>query len=272
MENTQELEQWKTIEDYPLYEVSNMGRVRSNNNPKNPKILRFGTNKGGYKQVVLTKEKGSGWSKSVVVHKLVAKAWVDNPEGKPHVDHINTVKTDNRAENLRWVTPKENANNELTYQRVAENNRQREKERRKQVLVYDKDLNLLSAFTSTLDAATKLNLSQGNITNCCNRILQSYKGYYFTYTELTEPPTIDEEKRIRFLKVTSKATRKWQKNNYEVNRKKALDGYYKRMYGMTREEYFNEKGISSPIDSVSPSSLDSSPQKQNKPLKTSGNE
>lgn len=262
MENTKELEQWKTIEDYPLYEVSNMGRVRSNNNPKNPKILRFGTTKGGYKQVVLTKEKGSGWSKSFAVHKLVAKAWVENPDGKPHIDHISTIKTDNRASNLRWVTPKENAHNEITYQRIAEKNRQREEKRRKQVYQYDKDLNLIAIHESTLQAAKTLGISQGNIVLNCNRTLLSTNGFIFSYEPLTEPPKLDEEKRKRFMEATSRASKKWQKNNYESNRKKALDGYYKRMYGMTREEYFNEKGISSPIDSVSPSSLDGCPQKQ----------
>ena len=54
------------------------------------------------------------------IHRAVAELFIPNPENKPCIDHINTVKTDNRAENLRWVTAKENSNNPLTRKRVSE--------------------------------------------------------------------------------------------------------------------------------------------------------
>lgn len=67
--------------------------------------------KHGYRRVTLYNN-GIKWR--VFIHRLVAEAFVPNPDNKPEIDHINTNPTDNRAENLRWVTHKENQNNCLT--------------------------------------------------------------------------------------------------------------------------------------------------------------
>lgn len=110
-----EVETWKPIKDCADYEVSNLGRVRSMKYGKE-RILKQNicisshTNKGsGYYKVYPTQP---GIPKrSIRVHKLVAEAFVENPENKPYVDHINRVTTDNRATNLRWVTPHESGLN-----------------------------------------------------------------------------------------------------------------------------------------------------------------
>ena len=93
---------WKDIKSYEgLYQVSNLGMVRRN------KILKQSTTRIGYKQVHLCK---NGKSKMLSVHRLVALHFIDNPNNKSDVNHINGIKTDNRVENLEWNTKKENMN------------------------------------------------------------------------------------------------------------------------------------------------------------------
>ena len=117
-----EEEIWKPIKEFEgYYEVSNIGRVRSLNYKRTgkEKILKNIEDYKGYLEVGLTK---NGKRKQFKVHRLVAEAFIPNPENKPCIDHINTVKSDNRVENLRWVTYKENSNNEKTLEKFKGEN------------------------------------------------------------------------------------------------------------------------------------------------------
>lgn len=99
------MEVWKEIEGYEgHYQISNKGNVVSIKNSE-PLLIKQQNHSSGYKQVKLCKPKAISIQK---VHRLVAKAFIDNPENKPQVNHINGVKTDNRAENLEWNTALEN--------------------------------------------------------------------------------------------------------------------------------------------------------------------
>ena len=112
------MDEWIDYRGY--YQVSNYGRVKSLNYSGckgKEKILKQTFGKDGYLRVSLTKDRKI---KTIRVHRLVAQTFIENKENKPCVDHISTVKTDNRVENLRFVTHKENSNNELTRKHNSE--------------------------------------------------------------------------------------------------------------------------------------------------------
>lgn len=96
-----ENEVWKPIKDYEdMYEVSSCGRIRSLKR-KAPHILKAYPSTSGYLRVCLSKE---GAPRMFAVARIVAKTFVPNPNNLPEVDHINRNRTDNYAENLRWVS------------------------------------------------------------------------------------------------------------------------------------------------------------------------
>jgi hypothetical protein len=94
-----------SIEGYPNYTINRNGYVR---NKKTGKILKPILNGMGYCGVVLYKD---GKPKTLSIHRLIAIAFIPNPENKPCIDHINRIRTDNRIENIRWCSYKENRNN-----------------------------------------------------------------------------------------------------------------------------------------------------------------
>ena len=98
------MEEWKNVIGYEgLYEVSNIGNVR---NVKRNTLLRLSKNQG-YIQVWLYK---NGIRAGLKVHRLVAEAFLPNPDNLPQVNHKDEDKTNNRVENLEWCTAKYNTN------------------------------------------------------------------------------------------------------------------------------------------------------------------
>ena len=104
-ESNDSMEEWRPIVDYPEYEVRNGGNVR-----RGGRVLKPGYSIG-YLLVVLS---SNNTQKTQLVHRLVASAFIPNPDNKPQVDHINRIRSDNRVENLRWATVSENQINTLT--------------------------------------------------------------------------------------------------------------------------------------------------------------
>ena len=111
-------EVWKPVKDTQNYYVSNMGRVKRIYKSGKERILVGRVHYiNGYVSVTICE---NGKQRDARVHRLVAEAFIPNPDNKEFVDHINTNKTDNRVINLRWATRDENANNELTRQHLSE--------------------------------------------------------------------------------------------------------------------------------------------------------
>ena len=110
MENATNMEIFKDIKGCPGYQISNQGRVWSS---KRNRYLALTPNNTGYLQVKIIAANGK--RKNELVHRLVALHFIDNPEGKPEVDHIDRDKTNNNAENLRWATRSENNLNKNPY-------------------------------------------------------------------------------------------------------------------------------------------------------------
>lgn len=136
-------EVWKDITGFKgKYQVSNYGFVRSLNyhGTRNPHLLKQGHGDGRYPQVVLMKE-GKRYTRRV--HRLVAEAFIPNPEAKGYIDHIDADIENNFAGtvdengevsggNLRWATARENANNPITARRRMEGIRRYWENRKRQ--------------------------------------------------------------------------------------------------------------------------------------------
>ena len=121
------METWKNIKGYEgLYQVSNMGRVKSlerkiphwrgGERVQKERILKQVVTHNGYLRVGLRVD---GKQKMLRVHRLVCEAFHENHDNKPQVNHLNEDKTDNRACNLEWCTRIENCNHGTRNERVA---------------------------------------------------------------------------------------------------------------------------------------------------------
>ena len=93
---------FKIIEEFPEYEISNLGNVISNTKQKKGNIIKQRLTKHGYYKFDIHRI-------GQYTHRFVALTFINNPENKPCVNHINGIKTDNRVENLEWVTHSENS-------------------------------------------------------------------------------------------------------------------------------------------------------------------
>ena len=195
---------WKDIKGYEgIYKVSNLGRVKSldridsNNHPLKGVILKPYISNSGYLLVGLYKQQKRDRK---LLHRLVAEAFIPNPDNKPEIDHINTDKTDNTVflnedgsvnydkTNLRWTTRKENINNPLTKTKMQINALKPSKgkygkkhHRSKPIIQYDKDGNFIREWDCANDVERVLGISNKHIGSVCVGKRKSCGGYIWKY-------------------------------------------------------------------------------------------
>lgn len=170
-------EEWKPIIGYEgLYEVSNLGIVRSLNKTNNQYSMyaTAGTSDGkhGYLKVKLQK---NGKSKSFQVHRLVAEAFIDNPDKLPQVNHIDEDKQNNKVNNLEWCSAKYNSNYGTRTERLA-------KAQGKPIYQL-KDNVIINKFNSLMDAERKTGINNRNIWRVLKGIRKHTGGYGWKYCE-----------------------------------------------------------------------------------------
>lgn len=190
---------YKDIEGYEgLYQVSNLGKVKAlekivwngkGNVYFSEKILAPTTDKDGYLNLTLHHK---GKAKTFKIHRLVAKAFIDNPENKPQVNHKDGNKQNNYVDNLEWVTGKENiqhaykvhlmnqdGKNNAMYGRLGADNPN-------SIPIYQLDIHtnkIIKEFDSLTSAARELQVTPGHICQVCKGKRTSAYGYKWCYKD-----------------------------------------------------------------------------------------
>lgn len=156
---------WKDIQGYEgLYQVSNLGRVKSLNRIvikeyrgcriHKERILKD-YNVRGYRQIKLQKNKTK---KNLFIHRLVAEAFIPNPNNYTEIDHIDCDKFNNKVSNLKWCNRLQN---------ISCNNITRKRKNIKYIDCYDLNWNYLKTYISINQASKELNLVWSSIKQCC---------------------------------------------------------------------------------------------------------
>ena len=177
---------WKSAESlgYSKYECSNMGRIR---NIKRNSILDGSTTSSGYKMYGLRNDKGKQTQK--LCHDLIIKLFIGPKESEEQTaDHINRIRHDNKVTNLRWASPKQQANNSFKPLKI----------KGRQIYQYDLNMNLIKKWNKICDIVNSpytSKLSYNSIISACknNKI---YDGCRWRYADDVDIDTTEEWKLV----------------------------------------------------------------------------
>ena len=182
------MEEWRNIEGYPNYMVSNMGRVKSlgNNKTRKEKILKGGKDGSGYLYVPLYKER---IRKNYKIHRLVASAFLPNPDNLPQVNHKDEDKSNNRVENLEYCNSQYNNNYGTHNERMA-------KSLSIPVLQFSFNGEFIKKWDSATQVQNELGFDNSDISKCCKGKKKTCGGYKWHY----HYKSIWERKHIPLIK------------------------------------------------------------------------
>jgi hypothetical protein len=236
-----ENEIWKTIEEFPIYEVSNLGRIK---NTISQKIL-CNNIKSGYHHVCLI---NSNYRKNCKLHRVIAMAFIPNPENKSDVNHKDKNKLNNKLSNLEWMTRKENCLHKCENLIYKSN-------KNKPLLRIDKDTNkIMEKYYSIESAGTwvynnnftkTIHNGRNALGNCVNGLSKSAYGFKWEYEDKYQDleNEIWKEVIIKDIDITIYGNKKYYVSNlgrFKNSRGVIMDNYKVGDYGYIRIYIYNK--------------------------------
>ena len=196
-------EVWRDVVGYEgLYKVSNLGNVFSNYTDK---IMKPGTTRDGYKYVFLSRDK---IRKMKTIHRLVAKAFLENPNNLSIVNHKDEDPSNNNVKNLEWCTHAYNN----TYNDV---HIRRAQLLAKHVYRYNENGEIFEEYDSIHDAERTLSTSCGDIVDCCNGKIIIYLNSVWSYNVLTKEDVLKRFERGKSYRKNNKLSKRV--DQYDLN-------------------------------------------------------
>jgi len=180
---------WKQVTWYEwIYEISNLWNIKSSYRTK--KILKWQKNKYWYITIQLSRK----WiSEQFTIHRIVAKAFIQNPDNKRTVNHKNWIKTDNRVDNLEWATDSENIKHAFdtwlcNNNHLFVNNPKfwlwkfwKDHFNSREVNQYTKDWIFIKKWYSIMDVQREIWIANANVWKCCQWKIKQSGGYVWKY-------------------------------------------------------------------------------------------
>lgn len=183
------MEDWRTVEGYPNYKVSSLGNVKSidrivirngNKTKLKGKILKPKIEKNGYLRVTLYN--GRKDFATFSIHRLVALAFIPNPNNYLCVNHKDENPQNNNVNNLEWCTHKYNSNYGTAIKRrvIHQDWESISNKQSKVVIQFDKNMKKIKEYRSTVECS-KYGYNSSSVSKCCNGKLKTYKGFIWRY-------------------------------------------------------------------------------------------